>query len=290
MADLLEEDFRLDDLILNPVGGFRRAFGRDVSGAEWVEAQQGDRRWLRLDLNRDGLYDRLPEGLFHQPTANDTKISKDEWVREMAVQQEREKAARLFFLPIEQEFFRQRVHIEQAERSYLPGSRSAFDSSDNDLVRFWNLPPSLTPVQVHRLLYLLPLFHRIAGDADYIAACFERVLEERVTLQLAPPELVSFRTETAPLGQWELGQSSLFDGLLADEAPVVRLTVHLSRADRVETYLPGGTGRRLIDWLGDRLFSLDTTPVVELDTSGLDTHFVLHEEPADTWLDLTTQL
>ena len=287
VADLLENGVSLDDLILDPSGGFRRAFGRDIDHAEWTEAQPS--QWLRIYLNRDGLYDRLPEGLFHQPTTNESNPTKDEWLREMALQQEREKAARLFFLPLEQEFFRQRVRIEQEERAYLPGGSQA-SPEENELVQFWNLPPFLTPDQVHRLLYLLPLVYRMAGDLDYMAACFEAVLEEPVRLQLEPPGGVPFTTETAPLGQWQLGVDSLLDGLLMDETPVVRLTVCVGQADRIAAYLPGGRGRQLIDWLGDYLFALDTLPVIDLDTSALERDFQLAEESPNTWLYFTTQL
>ena len=288
VADLLEEGITLDELIINPAGGFKRAFGRDVSHVEWVEAQHKSQRWLQINLNRSGLYDLLPEGVFHQPTTNDTLTEKETILREMGIQQQREEAARRFFLPIEQEFFRQRIRIEQDQRAFLTVTDKG---TDNLLGWFWELPDFLTPTQTKRLLYLLPVMHRIAGDFTAMTACFEQLVEERVGVQLDPPGRVQVETAgaySAPLGQWELGDTSVFDGWLQDEGPVVRITVHIDRSERVMDYLPGHNGLRFIDWLAGYIVPLDAHVQIELDTSALSNAFSLTSDEAFGRLDFTT--
>ncbi|GAB2556384.1 hypothetical protein [Spirosoma areae] len=289
LADMLDQGISLDDLILNPVGAFRRAFGRDINRTEWVESQYSSQRWLQIELNRNGLYDLLPEGVFHQPTTNETSASTETILLEMQTQRQREKAARRFFLPIEQEFFRQRIRVEQEGRTYP--FRTDMRASDGVLGQFWELPEFLTPLQSQRLLYMLPVMHRLAGDIAGMTACFGQLLEEAVNLQFDPPgmKLVDAHTaRSAPLGEWELGSTSVVDGWLNNEGPQLRLTVHIDRRERVPAYLPGGNGRQLIQWLSGYLVPLDVELSTELDTSALDDTFLLTDEDAVGRLDFTT--
>ena len=288
LADMLDDGISLDDLILNPVGAFKRAFGRDISQTEWVEAQHKSQRWLQIDLNRNGLYDLLPEGIFHQPTANDTSVSKENILREIDVQRQREQTARRFFLPIEQEFLRQRIRIEQEQRTYLLHTDSL--QSDDLLAWFWNLPDFLTSAQIKRLLYLLPVMHRIAGDFSAMNACFEQLVVEQVSVQLHVPGMELVEANTAPLGQWQLGDNAVFDGWLHNEEPLLQLTVHIDRHERVVEYLPGNNGRKLIEWLTGYLVPLDTDVRIDLDTSALEETFLFTNDDSFGRLDFTTNV
>ncbi len=288
LADMLEDGVSLDELILNPLGLTKRAFGRDISQTRWAESQHMTKRWLQIDLNRSGLYDLLPEGVFHQPTANEVATSKEVILREMSIQREREKAARAFFLPFEQEFFRQRIRIEQEQRAYPIHTDT--EQPNEVLSWFWNLPGFLTSEQVKRLLYILPQIHLMVGDLVAMTACFEQVLEERVSLRLEPGGTTLVEVDTAPLGEWQLGESSVFDGWLRDEEPLLRMTVHIDRTERVAYYLPGNDGRWMIEWLAGYLVPLDAAVGIELDTSVLSDAFVLAENEVFGRLDFTTHV
>ncbi|QMW04483.1 hypothetical protein [Spirosoma foliorum] len=288
LVDMLEAGISLDELILNPVGAFKRTFGRDIVRTNWVEAQHKSQRWLQIDLNRTGLYDLLPEGVFHQPTSNDASASKEAVLREISVQREREQAARRFFLPIEQEFFRQRVRIEQEQQTFLSDTNPV--QSDDPLAWFWNLPHFLTPTQTKRLLYLLPLMHKLAGDVAAMTTCLEQLVEERVSLQLDSPGMALVQANTPALGQWELGNSSVFDGWLNNEDPLLRITVHIDRSERVVDYMPGHNGIRLIEWLTGYLVPLDTDVQIDLDTSTLNDSFLFTDNNSLSRLDFTTRI
>ena len=293
LADMLEDGILLDDVILNPVGAFGRTSGRDINRTEWVESPHHTKKWLQIDLNRSGLYDLLPEGLFHQPTSGGTATSKEALLLEMKIQHQREQAARRFFLPIEQEFFRQRIRVEQEERSLPFNSDSVLP--DNFVGQFWNLPDFLTSDQTKRLLYLLPIMHQIAGNLTAMADCFEQLIEERVSLELNPPGLKPIQVDTAelhgaPLGQWQLGTTSVFDGWLHDEESLLQITVHIDRSERVGAYLPGNNGRRLIEWLVGYLVPLDVGISIDLNTSSLENAFLLASDDHYGRLDFTTCL
>ena len=110
-AALLEHGYAFDDLILKRLGTFKRSFSNDIEAVS-ARADNTEGR-LEISLNRDSLYDRLPEGLFHQPRGKGSGAAVTEMVKEFRRYREEEKEARKFFQPIEQEIFRYSVAVEE---------------------------------------------------------------------------------------------------------------------------------------------------------------------------------
>lgn len=295
LADMVEDGISLDDVVVVPAGAFRRSVGRDLDGVEWFETSKGRKRWLRLTVNRDGLYDLLPEGVFHQPTTNDPLRTKEATLREMKIQQQREQAARQFFLPLEQEFYRQRIRLELEERRYQLDT-DAVEISDHVLVQFWNLPNFLDTNQVKSVLYLLPMLHQFTGDLDRMALCLEQVLDQRVSLQQQAPvteeiQITNSASETdgvGLLGDWQLGINTVLNGVYCDVMPSIRLTIHITQPDRIMSYLPGGRQRQVVEWFNRYLFPMETSVTITLDIDIDDPGFGLTDDDFAGRLDLTT--
>jgi hypothetical protein len=54
----------LDNITIRPNGTFQRPYRKDVLEIEQSEKEQPD--GVTLHISREGLYDMLPEGVFHQ--------------------------------------------------------------------------------------------------------------------------------------------------------------------------------------------------------------------------------
>ena len=59
LADMLDDGISLNDLILNPTGGFKRSFGRDISQTSWIDMPHSSQRMVQVDLNRTDMNDLL---------------------------------------------------------------------------------------------------------------------------------------------------------------------------------------------------------------------------------------
>lgn len=166
-------DVKEEDYIINNKSTFTRAFGGDIIKAQLNDNQ--DR--VQIDLARNGLYDSLPEGLFHQQT-----ISKDtkSYIEKRKAIKEEEQASRSFFAPIENEFFFQRLQIERNERTLLNG----FGHLKNDfLFDFWNIDDTIPKNYTARLISLLPYCHKIVGDLELTRLSLEKILDESVQIK-----------------------------------------------------------------------------------------------------------
>ncbi|MDJ1467184.1 type VI secretion system baseplate subunit TssG [Xanthocytophaga flava] len=288
LANLLENGLPMEELLILPIGLFKRNFQNDIGKARVEEMTRSGQKRLCLEINRDGLYDSLPEGIFHQPSQNKPPANKKEVLKEIKQQQERENAARRFFLPLEQEYYRLRVKLILEERKYLFEGEGFFEG---DLFsEFWNFPAFLTPSQIHNLLYLLPMVHRIAGDWEQIRLSFETLLEDTVNIIHKPPLWYTAEQPAIGLGEIRLG----VDWIMGDEYVEVHSSVLIqvlpTDAHRIQAYLPGGPGEKLIRYLSQYLFPMETDYKIEVKLLVDNEVFVVDEETYNGRLGYTTYL
>jgi hypothetical protein len=265
VAELVENGIRLDDILIQPVGQFRRKYNRDLGRAAVMDSLAGKTNQLSIEVNRDGLYDVLPEGLFHQPTSRKPNKTTREVIAEFKLQKERERAARKFFLPFEQEFYRQRVFLSLEERRYLLDADQVSQSSA--LIEFWELPDILDSHQMSALLRLLPIAHRVVGNQALTRLCFESVLGDTVTIRLVASIKHSVPAAGIPgLGKLRLGTDFVLDHVYDDMIPATEVTVQVSSNERLPDYMPGGKNRQVLDFMFTYFipFEADVVTVVKM--------------------------
>jgi hypothetical protein len=138
---------------------------------------------LSLHLNRDGIYDALPEELFHSNYGNEDQ-SAEEMAKDSMKLRAEEKEARLFFQPFENEIFLQKVQVSMIENQLFKSINA--ESLMAMIPYFWKIDDDLPENYVVRLKKLLPLVHQVTGDFSLTAQCLEYILKERVKITCSP--------------------------------------------------------------------------------------------------------
>lgn len=180
IADLVENGLEKDKIVCYQKGLFKRRYSRDIESIQKVKLENG-KELLGVYLNRDGLYDSLPEGLFHSRSEKTVNVSENASKETKRLKQE-EKAARNFFLPYENEIIYQRVQLELEERNILSRfSEKLFDDIYPDL---WNIHQSLNRKYAYRMALLLHFAHKITGHKILTAKCLESILDEKVNVKI----------------------------------------------------------------------------------------------------------
>lgn len=234
VGELLDNQVEQDAVTVQMENVFSRAFARDITGVQ-LDDSQPYHPFITLRLSRDGLYDRLPEGLFHE-FSSQRRGTVSEMVANYKKQQQEEQKARKFFRPIEHEFFLQRVFLEQREKHLL------FDAFGKDadqlFLSFWNINPALPREPVNKLVKLLPYMHRVAGNIPLVQLCLQVILEEKVSIvcDLAPQRVKSSRG--VPLGESRLGMDTLAGEDFYTDMPVMKVTIGPLQQRRIYDYLP----------------------------------------------------
>ncbi|WP_288427487.1 type VI secretion system baseplate subunit TssG [uncultured Spirosoma sp.] len=266
--------------------------------------------FLNIPVFRDGLYDYLPEGLFHQPTVDDDR----KFAQEIDEQDRRERAARRFFRPLEQEFYRLGVLLELEERKYLLTEENLNQPDQGAVLRsIWGLPadrltqeprrtgtgwiwstkrvPLLDTRQLNNLLYLLPVAHRLVNDRPLVARVFALMLGVPVSIGTIPPQQLVIEpdddssTPSAKLGQVDLGNFSL-EGIYQDTMPAIEIRLGPLSIDELTGFLPEGPGRAVLDLLIGYFLPAESEIVTHLlpDAAGQSLTLVADEADATSVL------
>lgn len=277
LADL-DEDLYEKSMVV-PIGLFHRNYHKDV---DVVEESEYENHLLQLKINREGLYDALPEGLFHQPIKHKKgEKSIEEIVQEIREQKAREKATRKFFLPVEQELYRARIALELEEVKYFINQRNI--KEHRVFQDFWEIPPFLDYRQICNMVYLLPIAHHIVGNFALTELCFESILQNPIAIKNTYPMCheipTPFNEQTGQeddlgigLGEAALGQDFVLNsdtyqetipGILINIGPISVEEVKLYAKSTVKN-VASGNKREVLEYLINNFISFDADPIINI--------------------------
>lgn len=259
---LLNSAIPSNSFIQWPNGGFGRAAGTDIERL----SPPGAIAWADLkavvELNRPGLYDLLPEGLFHQMQRSRPFIGAADVVDDIRHNNAIEEAARTFFLPIDHVLLDTRLHVELNERRLT--AELLKDRTGTGVTGFWDPPKVFSGMELGKLLMLIPQFHRITGDTVAMAhaigdvldmpVCIEhRYVQDRRAPQQAPPAL----------DDMHLGVDSVLHGLTTTVERLMVVKIRPLDPAKGDDLAPGQPGaiklHKLMEYLAaaDQLWDLE---------------------------------
>jgi|RhiMetdeSRZDD1v2_1073273.scaffolds.fasta_scaffold05658_5 hypothetical protein len=233
-----------DDFVVMNDGRFYREYRSDVYAVTQTE-DTWLHQWLQLHLSRSGLYDLVPEGLFHQPfTDRSSNNSAAEMAAHSRKDKKKETAARKFFQPIENSLFKQRVALETEEESLLAGI-------DNGLLNdyfftFWEFPEGLNKTSAMLLVLLLPYAHAIAGDVQLMQDCLEILLQEKVVISAVEPGESLAPGNTGGLGMGDLGNDMVCGYTFNEDYPCLQYIIGPLQNSKPSEYCAGGENDLLL--------------------------------------------
>ncbi|GAB4021214.1 type VI secretion system baseplate subunit TssG [Spirosoma koreense] len=296
IADRQQQAVLPTDIIVRPQGTFSRAYNQDVLTLETYEADAAHRLTHVLQLSREGLYDTLPETLHHPPSPP-LRPGRDE-ARAMLEQSRRlrqeETQARTFWLPFEQESFRQRVQIEAQEALALTRAYGAIWDELHSYL-WGELPIPLSPRQQACLLSIWTNAYRIVGDWEQTTFYLEEFLQAPVQVEYNAypvlPKTSASGTPAVALGTGRLGQDWVLNtNAVIDDGGTVRISVGPLSGDQLMDYLPNGVGLNYIGLLADYLLPADADWQLAVLPNAAENLFSLTDGDTAGRLGLTTIL
>lgn len=257
LCELLQSDgLRFEEIIVVNNSLFKRNFHKDLEEIE--ERQFGPSRISRVSfiVNRNGIYDNLPEDIFHQLSG-----LQGAGLEDIAQQQEVEKSARSFFLPYEQEFYRQRIKLEFEERNFLFETNSHI--SGDLLNNLWNFPDIFSSLQKTKLGVLMPVLHKVVGNYELVRFVIENISETSVDIDEFPPATVYLESQCI-INDSLLGINSILGGILTGMQYSVSLNILIENIESLLDYLPNGKMDKIFKFLSDLLFPFDVDVSLQL--------------------------
>ncbi len=270
VTEILENsDLDLTDIDVFNQSTFSRSYRRDVIDFK-VDSYTGNTDKLQFNLARNGLYDMLPEGLFHDLVKTKTDLSFTELHQK---QKKQEKDARSFFAPLENEFFTQKVIIEKNERALI----NEFTNLKTDfLLKFWKLDKDIPAEYSIKLLQLLPYVHRISGDIELTALSLEKIISEKVTIKL---KYKTIKDDIAAIsGDHQLGVDFVLE--LKETSisyPYWEITIGPVKKEKIDNYIVNSATKKFITIFCDYFIPLEIDTETNVTYSSKEDTFILHE-------------
>jgi hypothetical protein len=291
-AELIEHGkIAEDEIVILSLGPKKRAYAKEIEGIASYTSAYRNREMLAININREGLYDMLPEGLFHQSPASSVMITEEAMVKDIAIRREEEKQARLFFAPLETELYHIRTVVELYENRL--DKKSDYDELVNIFLKEWREFKCFTNEQMVILMHVLPVIHEQRNNFTFIGNVLSIMFKGHFNLQyqLKSSKLSGAETNqlATKLGAGILGVNFIAGQLQEPEEELI-ITVGPITAWQMLNYLPGTRTAQAFDVLLSYFIPLQTTIstsfVVEPDQQKL----VLGFEQENSCLGFTTYL
>ncbi|MDX2002101.1 MAG: type VI secretion system baseplate subunit TssG [Chitinophagales bacterium] len=287
-ADLVDIGYDIDDIAVNNSGISERDYRKDILKIEFKRDKNGDKELIFIDVSREGIYNGLPEAMFHT-FDREKKVNSASFIEEYKRHKAEEEAATMFFQAFEKELFRMRIMNELTERKSMLTSNAQFKS---DL--FLNLWPELKQIAdkyVAGLLLLLPVSHKVVGDAELACTLLSHLLDVPITYRYDDKTRgIDNHTGSNVLGAKHLAIDFVIGDSIPDYSPTLELVVGPVPKSMLTEVLHKGEIRKVLDLACKYLFPivLDINITVEIDR--FEEKFLLSESLQDGRLGFTSRL
>lgn len=253
-AGLAEHGFDMDKIFVLRRQGDFRDMGKEIKTVDYKQDyEEGGGHILSIKTNLRGIYDKLPEGLFHSSETGKAK-SKESVIEGMRKQQEEEFFVRRFFSLFETEVERTRIDIQLIEMRYDRPERHR--SLVDTMLPFWPVIKQMDLRTAVLFIRTIPYITKIRDSFGNIAEALSIIMGYDIRIELEnrakKPEV-----EYPKLNEVRLGVNSVLKGVMYDTDPDAVVYVEPAGHD-IKDMLPGGGKRMIAEALMDIFMPADT--------------------------------
>ena len=252
-AEMIDNNVPAEQIMILMLGSRKRSFRKDVDSVSDEISDYNNKEYTLITTHKEGIYDMLPQGLFHSPTLPKKATTQKEIIDNIKKHRIEESNARRLFLPFEAAINHLRIQMASFE------SRLDKGAHHNDLVNLfknhWEIFKYLDTAQSDIFLQVLPLVHDIRDDYESAATIFELILSVPVKItgrlqgQLKAAHPVFSSLNDTQLGINFTTGNAAYDG---GEDEIV-VTVGPINNEQLKQFMPGTKKNKILEMLCDYL-------------------------------------
>jgi hypothetical protein len=244
----------LDDILFKSKSAFKRQFEKEIQSINFEDNDFTGSK-IVIELNREGFYDFIPEGITHFDVDKKAFKNSSEITDEIKLKRLQEKTARDFFQPFENEFYSANITLENKES----GSVNQFDSVLNKQLFFktYGYLPEFDDVQIAKLLFFLPLAYKLRGQDRMIEFMLKNLIPFPITAVVESTSVSNKIDFQKKLVDCELGVDSILgDSVKEYETSLILKVSELHRNDMLD-FFEGGIYYNIIEKVIGFLMPID---------------------------------
>ncbi|WDF54404.1 type VI secretion system baseplate subunit TssG [Mucilaginibacter sp. KACC 22063] len=280
-----------EQIMILPKGPMKRAYAKEIAEVSAYQSEYRNRTMTLIEVNREGLYDMLPEGLFHKPPASSVMITEEEMVKDIKERREQEKNARLFFAPFEAELNRLRTLIELYEIRL--DKKTEYNELVNIFLTEWKEFKCFTNRQMIILMHVLPVIHEQRNNLPFISDVLSIMFDVDFRLEYHMTINSTLAAQSALLetriGSGTLGVNFIAGSVYEPEEELL-ITIGPVTSGQMLTFLPGTAAAEALEVLLNYLVPLGTATTTKFEVDPDYQKFVLGLGEDNACMGFTTYL
>ena len=291
IASLIEHGYDPELIQILREGIARRAVAKDVEKVYEKYNDDDFKKYIHIHVNREGIYDVLPEGLFHKQTYKrsykDVQTDVEKALDEIRIHREQEFFARRFFRVYEQVIDETLVEISRTEIRY---DQTSHNREFTDLfVQYWPVLKRLEHRQAVAFMYVIPLLSKIRLNFDEIGETLTFILDVPVQIEKIklPAKKVDSQYESR-LGTMRLGVDFVLGNTFDDGINDLKITVGYLSATRMRGFLETAPERITLNMLLEIFLPDETFFTFDFKIDPEDAAFILSDENNTTYLGINS--
>lgn len=287
-ALLIEEGLNLEELDIVRTGTSRRGFSKEVESIYREYSAYDLTDYLCIEANKEGLYDMLPQGVFHQPLRRNTvKKYKEDILEEIRMHRGEEFFARKFFHVFE--LLTDRVLTEACLFEARYDRKTSYPEFTDLFTRYWPILKMLSLRQSVFFMHIIPLLHRIRSHYGDMEQAFSYVLEVPVSISTVKlPAKKSHCSCESNIGDCKIGVDCVLGEQFDDGVYDLKLTLGPLSATAMKHFIEPAEGYRILDRLCEIFLPAHAFIVKEYIISPQDAVFTLSDEKNATFLGINS--
>lgn len=291
IASLMEQGVEPELIQILREGIARRAVSKDIEKVYRKYNEDDFKQYLHIHVNRESIYDILPEGIFHKSTYKrnykDIQTDVEKALDEIKIHREQEFFARRFFHVYEQVIDDTLVDICRTEIRY--DQKSHHREFTDLFVQYWPVLKLLEHRQAVAFMYVIPLLSKIRLNFDEIGESLSFILDIPVSIEKIklPAKKVDSQFESH-LGKVNLGVDLVLGNTFDDGINDLKLTIGYISSNRMRGFLETAPERIVLNMLLEIFLPDETYSVIEFKIDPEDAAFILSDSDNTTYLGINS--
>lgn len=286
-ASLIEQGVDPDKITIVRDGIFRRSVSKEVEKIYQKYSDYDLVDYLCIHVNKEGMYDMLPQNIFHQPVRKNREKDKEDVMEEIRQHRSEEFFARKFFHVFELIADRAITEAYLFEAKY---DRKTTNSEFIDLfTHYWPVLQMLTLKQGVFFMHIIPLFHRIRVHYENIRQALSCILD--VPVKISKIKLPAKNAESSfesVLGKHSSGVNLVLGNKFDDGEYDLKVTIGPISTETMKNYLETAKGYNILQSLCDTFLPANTFVVYDFIIDPQDSEFILSDDNSSTYLGINS--
>ena len=265
-AEMVESGIPIEQILIMMQGASKRTYRKDIDFINEKVSEYDYSNYHIINTPKEGIYDMLPEGLFHNVSLHQSLTSQKEIIRIMKLHRVEELNARRFFIPFETAINHLRIQLALYENRL--DKKAHYSDFSEIFADNWDIFNYLDAQQANIFVQLIPIMHDLRDNYPMAETIFELMLmvPVRIRSQRRKPMLID-NPMISTMDDCALGVDMTTGNVLFDDGDdEIMINMGPMSKAQLNRFAPGSKQSKIFESLCDHLLPvhIDVTTEFEL--------------------------